>query len=298
MSDPATLHKYLYANANPVMYVDPTGYYSMVDASLAMSVRNMLVDMQFEGYTTFFNALMNAEDSAQSYIPAIGGVGIGFKLLLRFSREIRNACRMSFDGETLVSTENGLISIINIKIDDNVWAYNEQNKTTSLHRVTHLRMSEGTKELVDIALQNGEIITATTNHPFWSVDMQQWVKAGELTIENILFDIHEQNITIKEIERYTKDTKVYNLTIDNDHTYYVGINELLGHNASCPIDKISGDYLKKKNIDAEEFKKEYLGRKAPIAHYDLYKNKSTKEIWIMRKRGKGTPIQTGVYLGD
>ena len=27
--DPVTLHKYLYANANPVMYTDPSGYSSL-----------------------------------------------------------------------------------------------------------------------------------------------------------------------------------------------------------------------------------------------------------------------------
>ena len=40
--DPVTLHKYLYANANPVMYTDPSGYYSLAECSIATSIQSTL----------------------------------------------------------------------------------------------------------------------------------------------------------------------------------------------------------------------------------------------------------------
>ncbi|MBQ4059906.1 MAG: RHS repeat-associated core domain-containing protein, partial [Lachnospiraceae bacterium] len=40
--DPVTLHKYLYANANPVMYTDPSGYYSLAECSIAQTINGIL----------------------------------------------------------------------------------------------------------------------------------------------------------------------------------------------------------------------------------------------------------------
>lgn len=34
--EPVSLHKYLYANANPVMFSDPSGYFSLGDLSASL----------------------------------------------------------------------------------------------------------------------------------------------------------------------------------------------------------------------------------------------------------------------
>ena len=40
--DPITLHKYLYANANPVMFIDPSGYLSFVELMHAIGIQKIL----------------------------------------------------------------------------------------------------------------------------------------------------------------------------------------------------------------------------------------------------------------
>jgi RHS repeat-associated protein len=47
LGNPVTLHKYLYANGNPVNYVDPSGLYSIAEANLATSIANTLNEIQF-----------------------------------------------------------------------------------------------------------------------------------------------------------------------------------------------------------------------------------------------------------
>ncbi len=61
------------------------------------------------------------------------------------------------------------------------------------------------------------------------------------------------------------------------------------------FNKITDSYLKKSGIDAHELKREFLGNKAPIARYDLYKGKGG-EVLILQKGGKGTPIRTGEFI--
>jgi|GEM_PF-3280372 len=62
---------------------------------------------------------------------------------------------------------------------------------------------------------------------------------------------------------------------------------------SCSDD--DDNYLKKKGIDSHELKRDYLGQKAKISHYDLYQDKNTAQIYILEKGGKGMPIETNIY---
>ncbi|MCH1939865.1 polymorphic toxin type 33 domain-containing protein [Holdemania massiliensis] len=60
--------------------------------------------------------------------------------------------------------------------------------------------------------------------------------------------------------------------------------------------KVKDNYLKKNGIDAHELKKDFLGRKAPIAEYDIYVDKDTGELFIFKKGGKGVGIPIGEFI--
>src|SRR5699024_10011185 len=62
------------------------------------------------------------------------------------------------------------------------------------------------------------------------------------------------------------------------------------------FNKISDSFLKKSGVDAHKLKKAWLGNKAQIAKFDLYRDKATGEILILQKGGKGSPIHTGEFI--
>lgn len=59
---------------------------------------------------------------------------------------------------------------------------------------------------------------------------------------------------------------------------------------------LSDKYLKGKGIDAHALKKEYLGRKAPIAQFDIVRDTRTHELLLLRKGPSGSTIPTGRIL--
>ncbi|MGM0715506.1 MAG: RHS repeat-associated core domain-containing protein, partial [Bacillota bacterium] len=64
------------------------------------------------------------------------------------------------------------------------------------------------------------------------------------------------------------------------------------------IKKLDDKFLKKLGIDAHELKKDFLGKKAKIAHYDLYVDNETGQIIIFEKGGLGNGIPTGEFIDN
>lgn len=60
LSDPVSLHKYLYANANPVMNSDPTGYFTLFEVSAVISIQSQLRETYDGAILTGFSAFMDA----------------------------------------------------------------------------------------------------------------------------------------------------------------------------------------------------------------------------------------------
>jgi RHS repeat-associated protein len=65
MQDPMSLHKYLYANANPISNTDPTGLTSLGEMASALHIRNILDGASGLNYWMIFNMLKNAAYAVQ-----------------------------------------------------------------------------------------------------------------------------------------------------------------------------------------------------------------------------------------
>jgi filamentous hemagglutinin len=60
---------------------------------------------------------------------------------------------------------------------------------------------------------------------------------------------------------------------------------------------LNDSYIKANGLDAHTIKMEYLGNKAQIARFDLYKTPSG-QIVILPKGGNGTPIFTDYMINQ
>ena len=136
-----------------------------------------------------------------------------------------------FVAGTLVLTANGLIAIEAIKAGDMVYAADADTLEVSLQPVLETYIRE-TSKLVHITV-NGEEIVSTYDHPYY-VSGKGFVSAENLWIGAELVDNNGQTLYVEQIYREIPDNesvRVYNFKVDEHHTYYVGTNCILVHNA-------------------------------------------------------------------
>lgn len=98
-------------------------------------------------------------------------------------RGVFKACFMAgnaacFDENTLVKTKNGYKKICDIKKNDIVLTFNEENKIEEWNRVEELYEFEIDKEILELEFDNGEIVICTEDHQFY-VD-GKWIEAKDL----------------------------------------------------------------------------------------------------------------------
>jgi hypothetical protein len=146
-------------------------------------------------------------------------------------RRNNHFCYSSFSADTTVVTPAGNISISELVEGDIVYAYSEDTGTTGEYEVTDTW--EHIDTLVYLTI-DGELIETTADHPFYTVE-GEWLAVEELEIGD---EIRRADGTHGRVEAITfTDTlqPMYNLTVDEAHTYFVGIGHWMVHN--CTLDQ-------------------------------------------------------------
>ena len=77
-----------------------------------------------------------------------------------------------------------------------------------------------------------ETYRTTEEHPFWTVE-EGWRKAGLLSEAYTLIDRTGAPVQIIHVEKETELQDVYNIEVDEHHTYHVGEIGVWVHNADC-----------------------------------------------------------------
>lgn len=80
LSDPVSLHKYLFANANPVMYSDPSGHFSLIEMDAVTAINYIIDSASISGMLYIIDAQIT--DPNHEYHDFFGYMGaIGFGML-------------------------------------------------------------------------------------------------------------------------------------------------------------------------------------------------------------------------
>ncbi|MFG1606771.1 LamG-like jellyroll fold domain-containing protein [Actinoplanes sp. NPDC049265] len=153
------------------------------------------------------------------------------------------SCRTpnSFDGATGVLMADGSTKRISlVMVGDTVVATDPTTGRTEDRVVTDVIVGTGEKHLVEITVDTDtglQRIVATDEHPFWVTDLQTWVFPKNLRPGYRFETADHRQATVHSTRAWTENTTVYNLTVDELHTYYVeaGNTPVLVHNCGEDI---------------------------------------------------------------
>ncbi|MEN8652373.1 polymorphic toxin-type HINT domain-containing protein [Streptomyces sp. 21So2-11] len=128
-----------------------------------------------------------------------------------------------------------------IGIGEKVFATDLETGKTQTQTVTAEIKGKGVKLLVKVTIdidgKKGDktaSVTATDGHPFWAPELDEWVKATDLAPGQWLYTSAGKRVQAISVDRFERQSKVYNLTVAELHTYYVlaGETPVLVHNAT------------------------------------------------------------------
>ena len=143
----------------------------------------------------------------------------------------QNPGKYCFVAGTLILTTIGLMNIEDVRAGDYVYAENTETGETSYQAVLETYINQ-TEELYTVTI-DGEEIKATPGHPFYTSE-EGWVSAKDLEAGDKVTTAEGEEATVEEVKKedLEEPVNVYNFNVMDYHTYYVGENSILVHNAN------------------------------------------------------------------
>lgn len=135
-----------------------------------------------------------------------------------------------------MSTPDGDVAIEDLKPGDTVFAYNFDSASVTQRKVLKT-FKHFTYYWIDI--QIGECsITATRFHKFWVESERAWIDAIDLEPDMVILlqDGSTSTVSSVSMRELENPENTYNLLVDVDHDYFVGVGHVLVHNGVTEID--------------------------------------------------------------
>ena len=147
------------------------------------------------------------------------------------TRTLAESCAVnSFVAGTLVLMADGSKKPIEkVKPGDKVLAGDPQKGIKKPETVQRVIVGKGLKHLFSIAVL-GAAIVATFNQPFWVPDKQSFERAQDLRPGEHLLLADGSTPPVTSVSHEDESATVYNLSISETHTFYVGADAALVHN--------------------------------------------------------------------
>ncbi len=182
------------------------------------SFEEALRDATHSGLDAFANAFLITS------VIASAGVATGI---------IKPSACFAAGTQVLIDINNGQYiykPIEQITSGDTVYSLDTDSMVQSRNDVKKVHVRNADQTI--ILTIDGSVIETTQEHPFYLSERNDWCKAEELEIGSavLLADGNTGILEAKELIDHQEPILVYNLEVDNSHTYYVGAVGALVHN--------------------------------------------------------------------
>ena len=180
----------------------------------------------------FFFILFNPNEVAAGImqeenqrVSALTGVLVGLAAQKMAAGALGGPC--SFANDTLVATADGPKPITAVEEGELIYAYNEATGEVGLYPVT-AELAHLDTQIVTLVI-NGERIVTTPEHPFYT-NAYGWVPAGALQVGDENRRANDSVGTVQSMTVAKRPQVMYNLTVAEAHTFFVGDGQWLVHN--------------------------------------------------------------------
>ncbi|WP_370945090.1 polymorphic toxin-type HINT domain-containing protein [Amycolatopsis sp. cg5] len=206
----------------------------------------------------------------------------------------------SFTPDTPVKLAGGgQRPIKDVKVGDLVMAGDPIKDVVAPRPVTEVIIGIGKKDLVSITVdtdgpsgaRTGKI-DATAGHPFWVESRKLWLEARYLQAGDQVRDIGGEPLLVTAVKPRTEYRKVYNLTVEGMHTFYVAAADraVLVHNLACLI--VLKDFA---NSHMQFGNGQFLLDKKGMDHF---LTRHHKQFWDGTVKKEQTFFREGMSVGD